>query len=133
MVRRLTQDGDGVGIVVGPAGCGKTLALAAAREAWEASGRRIYGAAVARRAAHELEDGAGIPSTSVAALLTALERHPLSTLRLRSVLVIDEAGMLPTRELARSSSARARSTSSSCSSATIASSQRSAPAARSAH
>ena len=32
---------------------------------------------------------------------SALERHPLSTLPRRSVLVVDEAGMLPTRELAQ--------------------------------
>ncbi len=101
MVHHLTQDGNGVAIVVGPAGSGKTFALAAAREAWEASGRRVYGAAVARRAARELEDGAGIPSTSVAALLLALDRRPYSTLQARSVLVVDEAGMLPTRALAQ--------------------------------
>jgi ATP-dependent exoDNAse (exonuclease V) alpha subunit len=101
MVRRLTQDGDGVVVVVGQAGCGKTFALGAAREAWEASGRRVYGAALARRAARELQDGAGIDSTSVAALLGELARHPFTTLRPRSVLVLDEAGMLPTRELAQ--------------------------------
>ena len=99
MVRRLTADGDGVAVVVGPAGTGKTYALAAAREAWEASGRRVYGAALARRAARELEDDAGIPSTSVAALLDALTRRPSSTLRRHAVLVLDEAGMLPTRAL----------------------------------
>ncbi len=101
MVRHLTQDGDGLAIVVGPAGSGKTFALAAAREAWEAGGRRVYGAAVARRAARELEDDAGIPSTSVAALLLALDRRPYSTLHPRSVLVVDESGMFPTRELAQ--------------------------------
>jgi len=100
MVRRLTRDGDGVAVVVGPAGAGKTYALAAAREAWEASGRRVYGAALARRAARELEDDAGIPSTSVAALLDALAHKPYSPLPRRAVLVLDEAGMLPTRALA---------------------------------
>ncbi len=52
MVRRLARDGDGVAVVVGAAGAGKTFALAAAREAWEAErhagGRR--GDRVARRA-----------------------------------------------------------------------------------
>ena len=38
MVERLTRDGDGVAVIVGPAGTGKTTALAAAREAWEAAG-----------------------------------------------------------------------------------------------
>ena len=100
MVRRLVLDGDGVAVVVGQAGTGKTYALAAAREAWEASGHRVIGAALARRAAIELEDGAGIASTSVAALLDDLRRRPLRTLGRRAVVVIDEAGMVPTRALA---------------------------------
>jgi len=100
MVRRLVLDGDGVAVVIGQAGTGKTYALAAAREAWEGSGYRVVGASLARRAAIELEDGAGIESQSVAALLEALRGRPLSTLPRRSVLVIDEAGMVPTRALA---------------------------------
>ena len=69
MVRRLVLDRRRVAVVVGQAGTGKTFALGAAREAWEASGHRVRGAALARRAARELEDGAGIESTSVTALL----------------------------------------------------------------
>lgn len=99
MVRRLTGDGDTVAIVVGPAGTGKTVALQAAREAWEASGITVEGVAVARRAARELRDGAGIESTSVAALLRRL-RLGAEPLRRGSVLVVDEAGMLATRQLA---------------------------------
>ena len=100
MVRRLVLDGDGVAVVVGQAGTGKTYALAAAREAWEGSGYRVVGAALARRAAIELEDGAGIESRSVAALLEELRTRPWRALPRRSVLVIDEAGMVPTRALA---------------------------------
>jgi ATP-dependent exoDNAse (exonuclease V) alpha subunit len=100
MVRRLVLDGDGVAVVIGQAGTGKTFALAAARQAWEGSGYRVVGAALARRAAIELEDGAGIESTSIATLLDELRRRPWSALPRRSVLVIDEAGMVPTRALA---------------------------------
>ena len=100
MVRRLVLHGDGVAVVVGQAGTGKTYALAAAREAWEGSGYRVVGAALARRAAIELENGAGIESRSVAALLEALRTRPWRALPRRSVLVIDEAGMVPTRALA---------------------------------
>lgn len=99
MVRRLTGDGDTVAIVVGPAGTGKTVALQAAREAWEAGGIKVEGVAVARRAARELSDGAGIEATSVAALLGRL-RLGAEPLRRGSVLVVDEAGMLATRQLA---------------------------------
>jgi ATP-dependent exoDNAse (exonuclease V) alpha subunit len=89
-----------VAVVIGQAGTGKTYALAAAREAWEGSGYRVVGAALARRAAIELEDGAGIESRSVAALLEELRTRPWRVLPRRSVLVIDEAGMVPTRALA---------------------------------
>jgi len=99
MVRRLLKGGEGVQVVVGPAGTGKTFALDAARAGWEAEGYRVIGAALARRAARELQDGAGIPSTSLAALLGELreggERGLLA--EGRTVLVVDEAGMVGTR------------------------------------
>ena len=59
MVRHLCERDDAVAVVAGKAGTGKTFALAAAREAWEAAGYPVRGAAVARRAARELLDGAG--------------------------------------------------------------------------
>ena len=83
-----------VAVVAGRAGTGKTFALAAAREAWEATGAPVLGAAVARRAARELETDAGIPSTSVAALLAGGALPPYV------LLVVDEAGMVGTRQLA---------------------------------
>ncbi len=99
MVRRLLSGGEGVQVVVGPAGTGKTFALDAARAGWEAEGYHVIGAALARRAARELQDGAGIPSTSLAALLGDLreggERGLLADGR--TVLVVDEAGMVGTR------------------------------------
>jgi conjugative relaxase-like TrwC/TraI family protein len=107
MVRRLTRDGDGIAVVVGKAGTGKTSALAAANEAWTDSGIPVVGGAVARRAAHELEHSAGIPSTSVAALLRRPEAIPPG-----GVVVLDEAGMVGTRPLAelavRAEAARAK-------------------------
>ena len=73
MVRRLCSEGHRVHVVVGPPGTGKTFALDAAREAWEASGYVVVGAAVAREAARNLEEKAGIRSTSVASLRMQLE------------------------------------------------------------
>ena len=98
MIRRLTRDGDAVAIVVGAAGTGKTFALAAAREAWEASGTPVIGAAIAWRAARGLDEGAGMPSTSVAALLAHVDRGWLPR---HAVLVVDEAAMVPTRQLSQ--------------------------------
>ena len=100
MVRRLIRDGTGVAVVTGKAGTGKTFALDAAREAWAAEGHRVIGAAVARRAARELEDGAGIESTSLAALLQDLRAGGEYGLPPRAVVVLDEAGMAGTRQLA---------------------------------
>jgi conjugative relaxase-like TrwC/TraI family protein len=100
MVRRLTQDGDGVAIVTGKAGTGKTFALDAARDAWQSEGHVVIGAAVARRAARELEDGAGIESTSLAALLQDLRAGGDLGLPDRAVVVVDEASMAGTRDLA---------------------------------
>ncbi|MDP8930555.1 MAG: AAA family ATPase, partial [Actinomycetota bacterium] len=102
MVRRLTTDGDGVAVVVGHAGTGKTFALAAAREAWRRAGIPVVGAALAARAALELQDSAVIPSATIHRLLAALDDpHRGSPLTPGSVLVIDEAGMVSTRMLAR--------------------------------
>jgi ATP-dependent exoDNAse (exonuclease V) alpha subunit len=98
MIEILCLDGRRVAVVAGKAGTGKTFALAAAREAWQAAGRPVLGVAVARRAARELETGAGIQSTSVAALVQDLAHgHGLPR---GCVLVLDEAGMAPTRDLA---------------------------------
>ena len=98
MVRVLTTSGRGVDVVIAPAGAGKTTALAAANDAWHASGYRVVGCAVSARAAHQLERGAGIRSFTIAALRQELANgqafHPCA------VLVIDEAGMAGTRTLA---------------------------------
>jgi len=102
MVSVLTGSGDGAQVVVGRAGAGKTFALDAARAAWEASGHPVIGVALAARAAAELQAGAGIPSSTVDRLLADLERPgPLSGLAPGTVVVVDEAGMLGTRKLAR--------------------------------
>ena len=100
MVSRLLSDGDQVAVVVGKAGTGKTYALDAAREGWQADGYQVIGAALARRAALELRDGAGIDSTSIHALLADLRDRPGELIGPNTVLVVDEAGMVSTRQLA---------------------------------
>src|SRR5207245_5358661 len=74
MVRQVATSGAGVEVVVGPAGAGKTVALAAARAAWKAAGVPVTGVAVAAIAARVLEDGAGIRASSLARLLTDVHR-----------------------------------------------------------
>ena len=101
MVRQLTGTGHGVEVVVGKAGTGKTYALDAARDAWQTSGIRVTGVALAARAALELQASAGIRSITLARLLDQLERDAPDVLQPGSVLVVDEAGMIGTRQLAR--------------------------------
>lgn len=96
MVRTLCTSGHGVDVIEGVAGAGKTFALAAAHEAWAASGYRLRGACLAARAAERLQEGSGIPSTTLARLLRGLDRDPLTP---RDVVTVDEAGMVGTRKL----------------------------------
>jgi conjugative relaxase-like TrwC/TraI family protein len=101
MVRRLTTSGAGVEVVVGKAGTGKTYALDAARHAWNQAGIPVAGVALAARAALELQQAAAIPSTTLASLLARLDAGAEGVLESGSVLVVDEAGMVGTCQLAR--------------------------------
>ncbi|MDQ3964614.1 MAG: relaxase domain-containing protein [Actinomycetota bacterium] len=101
MVERITSSGAGVDVVVGWAGTGKTFALGAARDAWEREGWRVIGCALAARAAQELQAGSGIESTTLTRLLSDLENPAAGGFRQRTVVVVDEAGMVGTRDLDR--------------------------------
>jgi ATP-dependent exoDNAse (exonuclease V) alpha subunit len=100
VVEALCRDGDGAAVLCGKAGTGKTFTLGAAREAWQAAGHPVLGVATARRAAAELQEGAGIHSTSTFALLADLRTRGAALPR-RCVLVVDEAGMVATRDIAQ--------------------------------
>ncbi len=100
MVHTICSSGDGVEIVEGVAGAGKTYALAAARDAWTTSGYHVIGCSLAARAAQQLETDAGIPSVTIDRLLTRITRHT-TTLDDTTVLVVDEAAMVGTRKLKR--------------------------------
>ena len=97
LVLRLTTSGNGVDIVVAAAGTGKTYALGCAADIWQRTGHHVQGAALAGRAAQELETTAHIPSVTIARFTKELQRRPLTP---RDVIVIDEAGMAGTRALA---------------------------------
>ncbi|WP_201272990.1 Ti-type conjugative transfer relaxase TraA [Sinorhizobium meliloti] len=89
-----------ISAVVGFAGAGKSTMLAAAREAWEAQGYTVHGAALSGKAAEGLEESSGIKSRTLASWSRSWEndRHNLSR---GDVFVIDEAGMVGSRQLAR--------------------------------
>lgn len=90
----------GLAIVVGYAGAGKSAMLGVAREAWEASGYTVRGAALSGIAAENLEGGSGIASRTIASLEHSWARDR-GRLNSRDVLVLDEAGMIGTRQLQR--------------------------------
>ena len=104
MCRQLTGAGHTVDVVVGVAGSGKTYALRRCRQAWEKGGHTVFGCAKAATAASELQTGAGIESITIDKLLLSLQYALENTgerLPKNSVVVVDEAGMVGTRELAK--------------------------------
>jgi Ti-type conjugative transfer relaxase TraA len=90
----------GLAIVVGYAGTGKSAMLGVAREAWEGAGYTVRGAALSGIAAEGLEQGSGIASRTIASLEHQWGRGR-EQLTSRDVLVIDEAGMVGTRQMER--------------------------------
>ncbi|MES0021083.1 Ti-type conjugative transfer relaxase TraA [Mesorhizobium sp. M0036] len=93
-------DGRGLDVVVGLAGTGKSTMLGVARQAWAAAGYEVRGAALSGIAAENLESGSGIASRTIASLEHSWEQGR-DLLTARDVLVIDEAGMVGTRQLER--------------------------------
>ena len=89
-----------IAAVVGYAGAGKSTMLAAAREAWEAEGYQVHGAALSGKAAEGLEESSGIQSRTLASWSRGWE-NDRGTLGRGDVFVIDEAGMVGSRQLAR--------------------------------
>lgn len=85
--------------VEGWAGTGKTTLLRALADAYKESGFSVLGCAQSASAAQNLSRETSIPSRTIASLLLAIQSGRL-TLNDRSVLVLDEAGMVGSREFA---------------------------------
>ncbi len=98
-VAHVTADRD-LALVVGYAGTGKSAMLGVARGAWEAAGYRVRGAALSGIAAEGLEGGSGIESRTLASLEWGW-KEGRDELTSRDVLVVDEAGMVGSRQMER--------------------------------
>jgi conjugative relaxase-like TrwC/TraI family protein len=118
MVRDLTLSGDGVRVVVGKAGTGKTYALGVTRHAFSLGGYRVLGAAPTGIAATSLEAEGFDEVATVDRLLHELDhdgptgrrdasraglggRGEAPVLDAMSVLMVDEASMVGSRKLTR--------------------------------
>jgi Ti-type conjugative transfer relaxase TraA len=98
-VRHLTRPRN-VEAVAGLTGSGKSSAIAAARDAWEGSGYRVRGATLRGIAAENLEKHSGVESKTLASW--ELEwKNRATGVSACDVFVIDEAGMVGTRQMAR--------------------------------
>ena len=98
MIGRLLAGKEGIVVVIGEAGTGKTFAIVAAAQGWAHAGYELRTAAPTWRAANVLRRE-GLEATSIASLLGELDRGRCQ-LSPRSVLLIDEAGMVGSQNMA---------------------------------
>ncbi|OED95424.1 MobF family relaxase [Vibrio cyclitrophicus] len=85
-------------ITQGSAGAGKTTLMLAAKIAYEKKSLEIRGACIAKKAADNLTNETGIPSQTIASLVSSIngDKHPLRSV---DILVVDEAGLIPSTDL----------------------------------
>src|SRR3546814_1260175 len=87
-------------VVVGPAGTGKTRTTAGAVQSLQAQGRSVVGLAPSGKAADVLGHEAGCPTDTLAGFLTRHRGPGASPWPSGTAVLVDEAGMAPTQDLA---------------------------------
>lgn len=97
-VRAIASDGHGIDAVTALAGTGKTTMIGALAAAYQRAGWTVIGAAPTARAARQLRTDAGLDATTMHSLTSRLDRSGGFTSQ--TMLVLDEAGMAPTRRSA---------------------------------
>jgi conjugative relaxase-like TrwC/TraI family protein len=93
---RLFSSQDLVTVMTAPAGAGKTTTLGAAADLWQAQGRSLVCLGPSARAAAELGDSVGIGRGQTVARWLTAQHAPARD----AVVIVDEASMLSTRDLA---------------------------------
>jgi len=99
MVRRFATSGNSIDIGVGAAGTGKTTVMSIIGELATESGIPVVGTALAARTAAGFETATGIPSSTLTRLLGEIKAT--GGLASGTVVVVDEAGMVGSRQLAQ--------------------------------
>jgi ATP-dependent exoDNAse (exonuclease V) alpha subunit len=98
MVHRFATSSNTIDIGIGPAGTGKTAVMEVISQLAILTGTPILGGALAGRTAAGLQDATGIPSTTLNRLIG--QSRDGGGLPHRAIVVVDEAGMVGTRQLA---------------------------------
>ena len=99
-LRHLCAAQGGLTLLHGMAGTGKSTLFSVANDVWKQQGLSVRGAALSGKAAQGLTHAANIPSTTLHRLLRELQ-HGDVVLDANSVVVLDEASMIGTRQLAQ--------------------------------
>jgi conjugative relaxase-like TrwC/TraI family protein len=97
-VTELLDDGRRIGLLIGPAGAGKTRTLRAVVDAWQHDGGNVIGLTVSQAAAQVLAAEAQVRAENTTKWLHET-RHRRWRLPDRPLLLIDEASMVSTGEL----------------------------------
>lgn len=101
-VRELMSCG-GLALLQAGAGTGKTTIAGALKAVCDEAGFRVRGVAVAAKAAEGLQEQSGIPSTTIARFLSLADvgedGRVRDGLRENDVVVVDEAGMVGSRDM----------------------------------
>ncbi|MBL6612416.1 MAG: Ti-type conjugative transfer relaxase TraA [Alphaproteobacteria bacterium] len=95
---QIVSDGD-LSCLVGYAGAGKSTMLGEVRQLYEKDGYRVHGAALSGIAAENLEQGSGIAARTLASWSYAWS-DGRDLLGKKDILIIDEAGMIGSRQMA---------------------------------
>lgn len=99
-VRAVATSGNGVDVIEALAGTGKTFTAGTLRQVYEDAGYHVVGIAPTGRAVRELAEEAGIAAWTIDRSLLSAEQYG-DAFAPRTVIVLDEAGMAPTRRTER--------------------------------
>ncbi len=98
-VLRHATDAEGLAIVIGKAGTGKSFTMASIASAYEAEGYAVQALAPTNKVASALKRD-GLDARTIHSALGSLDRGKIEW-NSRTVIMVDEAGMISTRLLAR--------------------------------